>query len=351
MVILRPFESKDKNIIQDIERLCPQGDDKCAMGVFKPEGVESRYDLYDNSHLIVAEKDDQVVGWIGWTKKQDQKENYIYLAEVNVHPDYQGQGIATQLVDEIEKNIQESDPDHIYCYIYEPNKASKALFSSLGYNKLLDINSAAISTHKRLELSEDYQIKPLTSHNILETINLINNYYSGWKHFQPYSEESFQTTINNFCSSGKGNFNLVKQGNDIVACGGLWDCSNYAEFCFTKQPFSWKIMKGIYDIIQHFMRSPFIPSEGEFFNMYMIFDHAFNTSNPQAIQSLISEYNNQLITEDKSYLLVTLDPQDPLLAELKPFNPMVEKWSLHAKSFKGSLQKEQFYIDVRDLIP
>lgn len=351
MVLIRPFESRDQTCMQDIERLCPQGDDKCAMGVFKPHGVASRYDLYDNFQIMVAEKDDNVVGWIGWTQKQDQEKTYIYLAEVNVHPNYQGHGIATQLVDEMEKETKSYSPHHIYCYIYEPNKASKALFSSLGYHELFDVHSAALSTYKKLEVSDKYQIKPLGPNDMVETVNLINNYYAGYKHFQPYTEESFQSYLERLGVFGEKSFYLVKQNNNTVACGGIWDCSNYADFCFAREPISWKIMKGVYDLLQHFRKLPYLPAEGEYFKMYMLFDHAFHPDDADAIKALIAHINNQLIIQKKGYLLATLNPSDPLIAELKQFKPMVEKWSLYAKSLQDLFQTEQFYIDVRDLIP
>lgn len=335
--------------MQDIERVCPQGDDKCAMGVFKPHGVASRYELYDNSQIMVAEEDYTVLGWVGWTQKIVQEKPYIYLAEVNVHPDYQGQGIATQLIKEVEKQTQSYNPDHIYCYIYAPNKASKALFSSLGYQELYDIDSAALSPYKKIEVTDKYQITPLSQDDLSETVNLINNYNAAYAHFEPYTEETFQSYLERL-GVDKKHFFVVKQDENIVACGGIWDCSKYAEVCFAKEPIPWKIMKGVYDFFQHFTKVPHIPSEGEYFKMYMVFNHAFHQEKPDAIKDLLAHFNNRLLTQKNDYLNATFNPSDPLNPELKQLNFEIEKWALYAKPLQDPLTSEEFYIDIRDLI-
>ncbi|MCK9152258.1 GNAT family N-acetyltransferase [Methanobacterium alcaliphilum] len=352
MVLIRPFESKDSACIMDIEQMCPQGDNRCAMGVKKTQDTVNRYGVYENSQIKVAQKDDEVVGWIGWTLKTQKNRKYIYLAEVNVHPDYHRQGIATQLVKEVEDNALSHGADHIYCYIYEPNDSSKSLFSSMGYSPVLDVYSAALSNYKTYDIPEVYKIKQINKNEIKETVELINDYYDGREHFVPYNRENFQKYINHIQGYGLENFYVVKENNKVVACGGLWDCSKYADFCFAREPTSWKVMKGVYDFFSHFTKVPYIPAEGEFFKMSMLSNHAYRPENNGAIKALISYFNNLLLNDEKGYLLATLDPQDPLIVDLKDFQPMVDIWSVFTKSFKEEIDEfDRFFVDVRDLIP
>ena len=133
MVSIRPFEVGDNATLLDIEKLCPQGNEKYAMGVDKRD-IIARYELYDNWNVLVAEEEGKVVGWIGWTVKHDpiQRETFIYLAEVMVHPEFREKEIATKMATEAEKNARETGLGHFYCYIFEPNDASKALSEKLG---------------------------------------------------------------------------------------------------------------------------------------------------------------------------------------------------------------------------
>jgi hypothetical protein len=70
MVLIRPFEKGDSTTMLDIEKLCPQGNENYAMGIDKRD-IMARYELYDNWNVLVAEEEENVVGWIGWTVKHD----------------------------------------------------------------------------------------------------------------------------------------------------------------------------------------------------------------------------------------------------------------------------------------
>lgn len=107
MVSIRPFNDNDNQRMLEIERLCPQGDEKCAMGVDKKD-IIARYGLYDNWIVLVAEEDRKIAGWIGLTVKTipEEKEKYAYITEVMVNPAFQRAGIATRLIKEAEKRLR-----------------------------------------------------------------------------------------------------------------------------------------------------------------------------------------------------------------------------------------------------
>ena len=71
MITIRPFAETDNEALLQIEKLCPQGDDKCALGVDKKGDISARYKMYDNWKMLVAEDEGRIAGWIGWTVKQD----------------------------------------------------------------------------------------------------------------------------------------------------------------------------------------------------------------------------------------------------------------------------------------
>ncbi|VVB70923.1 Acetyltransferase (GNAT) family protein [uncultured archaeon] len=129
MISIRPFNDADGPRMLEIERLCSQGDEKYAMGVKKTD-IISRYMMYDNWKIMVAEEDGHVAGWIGWTIKHapTDKKPHTYLVEVMVHPKFRRKGIASVLARAAEKSAVEAGSDHIYCYIFEPNYASRSLF-------------------------------------------------------------------------------------------------------------------------------------------------------------------------------------------------------------------------------
>ncbi len=158
MVSIRPFNDNDNQRMLEIERLCPQGDEKCAMGVDKKD-IIARYGLYDNWIVLVAEEDRKIAGWIGLTVKTipEEKEKYAYITEVMVNPAFQRAGIATRLIKEAEKKATEMEAGYAYCYIYEPNKASRFLFEKMGYSEMRGIKFPGISTYKKLDVLRNIQ--------------------------------------------------------------------------------------------------------------------------------------------------------------------------------------------------
>ncbi|MBN1454973.1 MAG: GNAT family N-acetyltransferase [Methanomicrobia archaeon] len=116
MVHIRPFEEGDTARLLAIEKVCPHGNEHCAVGVDKKFDFTARYALYDNWNVLIAEEDDgEVDGWIGWTVKQSpaQQEPYVYLAEVMVHPAFRRKGVATTLVKNAEQQAQENGSKYL----------------------------------------------------------------------------------------------------------------------------------------------------------------------------------------------------------------------------------------------
>lgn len=158
MVSIRPFSEGDNQRMLEIERLCPQGNEKCAMGVDKKD-IIARYGMYDNWIVLVAEEDAKIAGWIGLTVKTmpEKKEKYAYITEVMVDPAFQRIGVATKLVKEAEKKAQEMEASYAYCYIYEPNEASRFLFEKMGYSERRSIKFPGISTYKKMDVPQNIQ--------------------------------------------------------------------------------------------------------------------------------------------------------------------------------------------------
>ena len=353
MVTIRPFEDGDNATMLDIEKLCPQGNEKNAMGIDKSPDAIARYKLYDNWKVLVAEEEGAVVGWIGWTVKRDpiQEEQYVYIAEVIVHPEYQRRGIATKLVTEAETDARETGSDYICCYIFEPNGVSQALFGRLGYSNMGEFKSCAISAYKKVNIAQKFEIERINKNDINDVVSLINDYYAGRAHFIPYTPESFESYVTGIPAYGLENFWVVKDGGSIVACAGLWDCSVLGDVCCTKVPLAWKVMRGVFGFLSLFAKMPKIPAEGEYFKTHHVTDHAFEPKSSDAMSNLIGYFNNILFDARRDFFLSFLDPNDPLFEIIKKFKPDIDTWYVFAKAIERELPEfSPFYVDIRDTI-
>lgn len=353
MISIRPFNESDNQSMLEIEKLCPQGDENCAMGVDKKD-IIARYKMYENWNVLVAEEDGKIAGWIGLTAKpiNGREEKYAYITEVMVHPAFRQAGIATKLVAEAEKSALEMKASYTYCYIYEPNKVSKSLFGKLGYSKVRDVKLPAIPTYRKSDVSAKYSMKPVDKEDIGDAVDLINEYNSSFIHFLPFTAQTFESRLKEIPAYGADNFWTVRdENNRIVACAGLWDSSKLADIYYAREPLQIKIMKSVLGALSHFTKVPKIPEKGEYLKNLYVADFAFEKRQPDAMLELLKHLNNVSIDMNKDYMINTIDPEDDFFSIMKKLKPQVDPWTVFAKPLKGDLPTfSPLYVDIRDMI-
>jgi hypothetical protein len=269
-----------------------------------------------------------------------------------VRPESSGKGVATTLVNEAEKEAREHGADHIYCFIYELNLASKSLFQGLGYSKMVPLQQCAISVYKKADVSQKVSIEHPDANDVQDAVNLINDFNENSTHFVPFTAKSFEEYVNAIPGYGMENFWVAKDGGRVVACAGLWDSLQLANLYYAKEPMSLKAMGIVFRILGRLTKLPNIPSEGEHFNLRLLANYAFLPESTEAMHELISFINNKLLESGIDCLLVVLDSGDPAFDIVKKHQPQTEVWWVYAKSLNGELAKfSPFYVDVKDLIP
>jgi N-acetylglutamate synthase-like GNAT family acetyltransferase len=307
---------------------------------------------------MVTEVDGRVAGWAGWTVKEnpDGDGGHAYLAEVIVGPEFRRMGVARRLAEEAEKDVRESGGDHVYCYIYGPNDAAKSLFKGLGYSNVADTKSVAMPVYKKTEPSPGFSVERMKRDEIGSLVELINSRHRRCKHFSPFSAESFESHLGSIPGYGLENFWVAKEKEgegegEVVACAGLWDCSTLAEFCYAREPVSWKVMGLALRSLARFAKVPKIAREGEYFKCHYLTDYAFDRRNPDGMESLLCHLNNVLLEKGRDAFVAMLEPEDQIYPLLKKRQPLIETWHIFAKSFDRKLPDfSPFYVDIRDMI-
>lgn len=351
MIKIRPFREEDNRTLLSIERLCPQGNEKLAMAVDKGPDITTRYELYDNWQILVAEEEGQTAGWIGWTVKHSPEENYVYLAEVMVHPDFHRKGIATSLIREVENHAEQIKASHIYCYVYEPNKASGSLLERLGYIQEKEIRVCEMSAYRKEKEDWKYTLERVGEKDLHEAVDLLNRYYDERTHFTPFTDKSFREYANRMPGYGLENFLVAKENGLIVACCGFWDSALLMEMAYTKEPLLWKVMSKVLGMLRHLKAMPRLPAEGEFFEFRSIVDHAFEAGYEDAMDEILAYCNNIMYDAKCEFFGTYIDPGDPIIEILKQHRPQFENIYLYAKPIARKLPDfGSVYVDCRDTI-
>jgi len=84
---------------------------------------------------------------------------------------------------------------------------------------------------------------------------------------------------------GLENFWVAAYQGRMVAFAGLRDCSTIAEFCYTREPASWKAMGIICELLGRFGKVPKLVKQGEYFQFHYLADCAFDHQHPEAMKS------------------------------------------------------------------
>lgn len=351
VVNIRPFSKEDNKTLLDIEKLCPQGDERLAIVFDIGPDLTARYELYDNWQIMVAEEEEHTAGWIGWTVKGQPEEQYIYMAEVMVHPDFRRRGIGIGLIREAEDQAGKIKATHLYCYVYEPNKASISLLEKLGYVREKEVRICEMSAYRKEKLDQKYTLERIEDKDIPEAVNLLNSYYAGRTHFTPFTYETFREYARRILGYGLENFLVAKENGKIVACGGFWDSSVLMEMAYTKEPLLWKAMSKVLGMLRHFTAMPMVPAEGEYFKFRLIVDHAFEAGYEEAMEEILCYCNNIMYDTKCEFFGTYIDPGDPLLEVIKHHRPQFEGMYLYAKPIARKLQDfSSLYVDCRDVI-
>ncbi|MDK2835151.1 MAG: hypothetical protein PWP63_2238 [Methanolobus sp.] len=352
MVLLRPFVESDNATLLEIERLCPQGNDKIAESMDKSPDAITRYRLYANWKVFVAQEDNRIAGWIGWTLKQDSAgKKYAYVVEVIVNPAFQRRGIGTELIKTAEKDLIDNGASYVYLYVFQANDAANAMFGKSGYSKVGEIQIQAISVYRKAKVAPEVSIRHAGREDIPDIVDLINEFNAGKVHFVPYTAESFETHVKDMHGYDMDNLWVASANDRIMACAGLWDISAIAKMYYAKEPVSMKVLGAVFSFLDHFTRMPKIPAENEAFIYHQLTDCAFTPDGAEVMLNLIRHLNNTILNTQSISLLAMLIPDDPMIEVVKRFKPMVETWNILAKSLDGeSVNLKPLYLDPRDFI-
>jgi ribosomal protein S18 acetylase RimI-like enzyme len=110
---------------------------RSSMSVQKEKKIWDKYLEDDNSHVLVAEKDESVVGFImfgetGDADLEDSKSKSLEIYSIYIKPEKFRSGIGTRLLSALE-NLGKGK--EIYAWVLEENPIGRSFFEKHGFKK------------------------------------------------------------------------------------------------------------------------------------------------------------------------------------------------------------------------
>lgn len=149
--MIRKATLKDIDSIMPITKAC--GRHMISQGIFQwndyyPNRTAFEIDV-DRNELYVIEIDENIIGCIVISTLKDDEyfdvdwitpsDNSIYVHRLAIHPKYQGQGLAQQLMDFAEGWARNHGFESIRLDTFSKNKRNQKFYELRGYQKLSDI--------------------------------------------------------------------------------------------------------------------------------------------------------------------------------------------------------------------
>ena len=181
---LHDGSSKDNQIVRQLELACPQGTD--VQVIYAAE--EPRATKFDNAFVIMIAESKETgqpmgVNMATWRRVQMEPGNFIkasWMFGLRIHPKARRSGLATQLVNEMEKWMVDNEINFVYCGIFANNLPSFQLFKKCGYQiifkpKFIRVNVAS--------LYPQIKSKPLPNGVVARKLNPLESGTFIQKHF------------------------------------------------------------------------------------------------------------------------------------------------------------------------
>ena len=351
MVSIRLARESDNPELLSIEKMCPQGT-SLVLSFDRTPDFFSRSRIYEAYRIYVAEEEGKPVGTVGLAEKNiridGKEEKAAYIYDVRVHPDHRGKGIGSQLV---ERSLNEaSEADLAYAVIAQDNTPSIALFRKLGFDNVGSFNLLNVPVFRRKERPSSRYVRTLTSKDVPQIVDLLNNYYANHDFYTGYDAESLLARIERLQGYGLVGIYGIEEGGKISACGGLWDYSKIFRVTAVGVSRKLAVLRYLLRLIGMFKETAKLPSMGEPFRLMYVTDLAC-VGGPETARMLIDYFLGIAHAQNSNFLCFALHPTDPLVPVIRKYKPIEMKYELHERWLKDKSPRKLGipYIDPVDL--
>jgi hypothetical protein len=231
-------------------------------------------------------------------------------------------GIASQLEQYINKFIEEKDVDIHFVIIIEGNTPAVNLAKKLGYTHFHDFPRVSLVMHEGEVPSHPENIRGMKEGDVDKVAELLNEYYSGFDFYKPFTGESLLEEIERYPFFGLEDINLYENEEGVQACLGTWDYDKIVSFSVLKAP---------QELIDAMIESkaPFIPEIGEKFINYT--SHYLAYRDEAFFNDLMKYTINSLHARGAHYLTIPINHRTRVFNILTSYHHTLGDTHIYAK--------------------
>ena len=188
-----------------------------------------RASAYEAATVFVAEEDGVLAGSAAAAVREllvgDVRCRVGYEFQYFTSPNHRRRGVAGRLRERIETWLRRAGAELTTAIIADSNPASQGLFAAHGFARHRDLSLAFLAVPEDARPHPDPAIRQATPDDLSEIAHLLNRSWAGHDLAPPLSTVSLAGFLRRTPGLGVDRLLIRTEGEEIVACAGLWDWS------------------------------------------------------------------------------------------------------------------------------
>ena len=354
MIQIKEAIESDNDALNELQKKCPMGT-SMVVGIDSSPDYFARSRPFEDWHVLVAVEDGRIVGSAAYaiidTYVEGKQIKTAFEYGFIVDPLYRRKGIAEQLQRHIEQVVLEEDVELLHLDIIEDNLPSLGLFSKMGFKRVKDCTIFTLLPYKEQRITDGAKIRSMNEADAGEVTSLINGMYRDYDFFAPFQPGEFLEYSKRMPYFDFHDIFVFEDNGGIEACLGYWDHSKVRRYIVEKMNWKFRMQAGLMKLVGLFAEMPRIPRLGEPFVNYNLTAIAFRNS--ESMTELIRHTVNIALENKVNQIIVTVDPNNPITANLSQFRHIEMKSYFLAKSLRQeglpNLGERKLYVDASQM--
>ncbi len=347
---IREATELDNEQLLSLQSKSPMGSDLIIQLDSSPDFF-NRSKGYRDWTILVAEDENRLLGAAGYAvqDKPISGKTYkmVYEYGFMVDPDARRRGVASALQTEIEK--RNPNVDYFHLNITEDNQASQSFFTKMGFETVRNCGPYMFMAYKEQDV-DHYKIRQAKQGDIPVIVELLNETYSGYEMYIPFTSESLTDYIERLpFFSLKALY--VHEQDSMLAVAGFWDYDKIMKFTMLGFNTRWRLMRLFTNFMGKFTDMPYMPGIGEqMTNGYLML---LGYRDPNAAQNLIGHIMNHARENGVGMVSLNIDKDSHVKEALSGFRYGEGSFHWYMKPSNRNKVPENtgktFYVDPRDV--
>lgn len=342
----------DNEELQHVMGQCSQGKSLRFTLINRPDFF-ARARAYEHHKVFVLESESGILSSMACALRQVLINGILqpvgYEFQLFTLPDQRRQGLITQLRHQVEEYLREHSALYTSAFMVPDNAASISLYENSSFCMHRQMFGSVMLIYKPISLDSRYTICSATQADLPAAAQLLNQIWSTRNFYTPMTAASLSDYIKRTSALSLDQFLLLKDQDELLACGAIWDWSQIMEIWVHSLNIPLRLIAKGLDIVRAFRPMPRLPQTGDKFRQWGLALLAFKQA--PHLEALLREVNNRALQAGIEQVIVAICERDKqILRGLRGYITVSSPTNFYVKALQPQILLDQrpVFADILD---